>query len=453
MKNTVDNTRDIKVLISQLSAFIKTISEILNNSNTAETARYASYADMARIYNDLANRAKDILNVESIIYTFNLGAIPNRDDTVWPTQKRVLEQVLLSARILLSSVEEGIDFADDEFDNLENFLQFRLRSAIFQKPELEVEIQNAIESLLLGRGLSKGTDYDRESGKVEFSGKEYIPDFIVPKMSLCIEVKLLRENRKSKIIEEISADITAYKKIYNRQLFVVYDLGVIQNELEFKRDIEMSVGVKVIIVKHCILAEAFSVQNHSRSYVESWIDELEYADISTVSRDHRVYLYNAGVMMNGRIYSVDVTPHRVEATPLKDILETDSVDEHYFLRTEDMPRWTYAKGTKREKRQRRDGSQYYFSEGSVQFPESLDKPSRTMLTSESQVGRTSHVVQDPMTGRLRVLTPIECERLNGFPDDWTNTGMPERMRYFCMGNALVVPLVKRIGDALLNAGI
>lgn len=185
----------------------------------------------------------------------------------------------------------------------------------------------------------------------------------------------------------------------------------------------------------------------------NWIDELEYADISTVSRDQRVYLYNAGVMMNGRIYSVDVTPQRVAAIPLKDILETAPVDEHYFLRTEDMPRWTYAKGAKREKRQRRDGSQYYFSEGSVQFPESLNKPSRTMLTSESQVGRTSHAVQDPMTGRLRVLTPIECERLNGFPDNWTDTGMPERMRYFCMGNALVVPLVKRIGGALLSSGI
>ena len=155
-------------------------------------------------------------------------------------------------------------------------------------------------------------------------------------------------------------------------------------------------------------------------------------------------------MMNGRIYSVDVTPQRVEATPLKDILETGPVDEHYFLRTEDMPRWTYAKGAKCEKRQRRDGSQYYFSEGSVQFPEPLGKPSRTMLTSESQVGRTSHVVQDPMTGRLRVLTPVECERLNGFPDDWTDIGMPERMRYFCMGNALVVPLVKRIGRVLLS---
>lgn len=51
-------------------------------------------------------------------------------------------------------------------------------------------------------------------------------------------------------------------------------------------------------------------------------------------------------MMNGRIYSVDVTPQRIEATPLKDMLETGPVDEHYFLRTEDMPRWTYSKGGK-----------------------------------------------------------------------------------------------------------
>ena len=67
---------------------------------------------------------------------------------------------------------------------------------------------------------------------------------------LCIEVKLLQAGRKSKVIEEISADITAYKKMYPHQLFVVYDLGEIQNETEFKRDIEMTDGVKVIIIKH-----------------------------------------------------------------------------------------------------------------------------------------------------------------------------------------------------------
>lgn len=198
-----------------------------------------------------------------------------------------------------------------------------------------------------------------------------------------------------------------------------------------------------------ILARAFPIQDHSRSYTESWVDELEYEDVSAVSKDQRIYLYNAGAMMNGRIYSVDVAPQRITPTPIKDILEQVPVDEHYFLRDEDMPQWIYAKGAKREKRKKRDGSQYYFSEGSVAFPEPLDKPSRTMLTSESQVGRTSHVVQGQATGRLRVLTPVECERLNGFPDGWTDTGMPERMRYFCMGNALVVPLVTRIASALL----
>lgn len=250
MKNSIDKTNEIKVLLSQLKVFCKTVNEILYNTNAVETARYASYADMARTYNDFAERVKAVLNASTMFYTFNLDAIPSWGDTVWPTQKRILEQVLLSARMLMSSLEESVDFVDDEFDNLENFLQSRLRTVIYQRPEKEIDVQNGIESLLLGRGLSKGADYDRESGKFEFSGKEYIPDFIIPKMSLCIEVKLLREGRKSKIIEEISADITAYKKAYQRQLFVVYDLGVIQNEVEFKRDIEMANGVKVIIVKH-----------------------------------------------------------------------------------------------------------------------------------------------------------------------------------------------------------
>lgn len=102
----------------------------------------------------------------------------------------------------------------------------------------------------MGCGLNKGIDYDRETGKFEFSGKEYIPDFIIPKLKLCIEVKLLRENRKSKIVEEMSADITAYSKQYQRHLFIVYDLGAIQNKEEFKRDIENAGDIKVIVVKH-----------------------------------------------------------------------------------------------------------------------------------------------------------------------------------------------------------
>lgn len=229
------------------------------------------------------------------------------------------------------------------------------------------------------------------------------------------------------------------------------------NQTKAFRDLAEMVCVQGIksmhrqVMENGILSKAFPVQGHAQRYVESWVDELEYADIPDVSKKQMVYFYNSGVMMNGRIYSIDVEPQWIASTPLRDVLERTAVDEHYFLRDKDMPQWIYAKGAKHEKRRRRDGSSYYFSEGSVQFPEALEKPSRTMLTSESQVGRSTHVVRDQTTGHLRVLTPLECERLNGFPDGWTNTGMPERMRYFCMGNALVVPLVTRIARVIATS--
>ena len=149
-------------------------------------------------------------------------------------------------------------------------------------------------------------------------------------------------------------------------------------------------------------------------------------------------------MVNGRYYSVESIPVQFPYRPLCSILEDCKPDKRYFLSAVDMERWQYLKGAKHELRHRKNGVPYFFSEGAMAFPDRLDLPSRTMLTSEGTVSRSSHVVVDPQTQRLRTLTPIECERLNGFPDNWT-AGMPERMRYFTMGNALVVPLVKAMG--------
>lgn len=238
-----------------------------------------------------------------------------------------------------------------------------------------------------------------------------------------------------------------------RRTFIV----AYHNETQLFRDLAEGVctrGLKHMhryIMEHSILAKAFPIASHSRTFAESWIDEMTYSDIPDVSRKQTVFLYNSGVMMNGWIYSVDVQPQYEKFIPLGDILEKSPVDRSHYISQTDLPQWRYAKGAKNEHRRRKDGSEYWFSEGNVQFPDPLDKPSRTMLTSETQLGRTSHVVIDQVSGHLRTLTPIECERLNGFPDNWTNTGMPPKMRCFCMGNALVVPLVTRIGMALLNS--
>lgn len=58
------------------------------------------------------------------------------------------------------------------------------------------------------------------------------------------------------------------------------------------------------------------------------------------------------------------------------------------------------------------------------------------------------VVQDH---RIRRLSPLETERLMGFPDDYTNlTGARKTNRYQCMGNSWAVPVVRWIGERLLG---
>lgn len=179
---------------------------------------------------------------------------------------------------------------------------------------------------------------------------------------------------------------------------------------------------------------------------EYTVSKKAYPTLVEVSDNFEVDFYRSGVMSNYGIYTRDVVPVSPQTQiTLRDILEKDVAEEYYKV---DIDKWRYMKGSKHELRTRADGSTYYYSEGAIPFPDILDRPGRTMLTSEGTANRSSHLVEDPQTGRMRVLTPVECERLNGFPDGWTDTGMSQRQRYFTMGNALVVQLIEKMGNAL-----
>lgn len=171
-------------------------------------------------------------------------------------------------------------------------------------------------------------------------------------------------------------------------------------------------------------------------------------DLVEVS-DHFGFAFeNAGFMSGGKITTAKIKEREEESIKLMDILEKEAVAEKYFIPSDKMEKWSYLKGAKKIERTAANGHKYTFSEGPVAFPDPWDRPGRTMLTSESTLNRSTHVVADRKTGSLRLLTPVEAERLQGFEDNWTNTGMPDRMRYFCMGNALVVPMITRMGNVL-----
>ena len=203
------------------------------------------------------------------------------------------------------------------------------------------------------------------------------------------------------------------------------------------------ISADMIIKDGGLMAKAFPIQDMGR-ITETVIG----GDIVDVSDNFAFAFEAAGYMRKGRIYTSKVIEQEEEPIALGKILQKNNVDDKFYITNEKMPKWTYLKGAKKIPRKSADGHEYMFSEGPIAFPDPWDRPGRTMLTSESTLNRSTHVVSDPGTGRLRLLTPVEAERLQGFDDEWTNTGMPDRMRYFCMGNALVVPMITRMGRVL-----
>lgn len=201
-----------------------------------------------------------------------------------------------------------------------------------------------------------------------------------------------------------------------------------------------------VIFEKGLFVQQFPIKSEYQAISESSISE--YKDLKDVSDNFKCQFYNAGVMTNGGIYTVKVKSDYNLIYPLRNIREENPVDEKYFLNDKQIEKFAFLKGSKKIPRVKPNGEPYYYCEGSMPFPDNLDAPARTMLTSESGVSRTTHVIEDFKTKKLRLLTPKECERINGFPDDWTNTGMSDKKRYFMMGNALVVGVIKKIGIEL-----
>lgn len=188
---------------------------------------------------------------------------------------------------------------------------------------------------------------------------------------------------------------------------------------------------------------------------------------------------NTGVMKDGKIYTLKTTPsYDGKIITLGDIMETGDVEESYFipedklyytnpsvthsdeskvrLSKEERQTWQYLKGAKKMPRKAANGHEYMYSEGPIPMIDAEDKPARTMLTSEGGFSRTTHIVKDKKTGRIRLLTATETERIQGFPTNHTKNvlmngevvEMPLNKRRFMMGNALVVNLIKDMEKTL-----
>ena len=208
------------------------------------------------------------------------------------------------------------------------------------------------------------------------------------------------------------------------------------------------------ITKDGIMAKAFPVSTDNVS-IDTFTIHGDLSEISGSFNKGKAHspFKNAGLMMHRTVYTAQTAPaDNGPYVTLGDILVPDSeVAEDFYITDEDVVKWRYAKGGKKEKRvNKTTGFEYNYSEGAMAFPDSIDKPSRTIITGEGGAApsRFKHVILTA-SGRYRRLTPTELERLNMFPDNHT-LGASDTRRAFLMGNALVTGIVERIGVQIIQ---
>jgi DNA (cytosine-5)-methyltransferase 1 len=208
------------------------------------------------------------------------------------------------------------------------------------------------------------------------------------------------------------------------------------------------------LTKKGVFVDAFPIEGEQPMHKEFVIEgsQVEITNKFSANGPTLSPFDNAGVMIDREVTTAHVLPsYDGPHKTLGDVLvDEKDVPEEFFIPESKLKEWQYLKGAKKEERKTASGHVYYYTEGSMTFPDALDRASRTIITGEGGAGasRFKHVVKTP-SSRYRRLVPLELERLDMFPDNHTKLdGVSDGKRAFIAGNALVVGAIQRVGESL-----
>lgn len=209
---------------------------------------------------------------------------------------------------------------------------------------------------------------------------------------------------------------------------------------ELEERLQDGVLAKALPIKDIDTIRSFEIPN----------DPYETTKSFNIGGKRSPFLKN-GIMQDCQVVTADAEAnYDGELGTLGDVIVPASeVPEEFYVADDKLEKWKYLKGSKSEERvNKQTGFAYHYSEGSMAFPDLLTNPSRTILTGEGGSGasRFKHIIE--IEGRFRRLVPDELDQLQGFPKGWTNSGMTDGQRAFCMGNALVVQIPHAIGKEI-----
>ena len=121
------------------------------NGDTPDIGKWGAYKSYARAYNLIAQKYI-VISGDQTINTYKLGLCVRRRIQYGLIQKEVFDMVYADTLILsvtLSAFDTG---EAASISAIQDMLTAHLRQVIFTRPEKESDVQNAIETLLIGRG-------------------------------------------------------------------------------------------------------------------------------------------------------------------------------------------------------------------------------------------------------------------------------------------------------------
>lgn len=147
----------------------------------------------------------------------------------------------------ITDVYEGKNTAQEasELMKIITLAEKKLRQIVRTIPDKEKEVQDKYEDLLIANDI----EYSKEFPHIEYSSKQYVPDFSFSRINLAVEIKLCKNDEKI-LIGQINDDILAYKTQFSNLLFIIYDLGQIRDIETFKRSFESNDDVIIQVIKH-----------------------------------------------------------------------------------------------------------------------------------------------------------------------------------------------------------
>jgi len=204
------------------------------------------------------------------------------------------------------------------------------------------------------------------------------------------------------------------------------------------------------LVSKGVLAKAFpsTTKDKIKIYrVDGTLEQI--SNINHTNKNKSIFL-NCGICEKRKITTINTVPKFFKQKNLGEIIQkSNEIENEFWIKESEVKKWEEVKNGGKKERTSKSGFKYKFSEGKMAFPDKLENPARTIITSEggNTPSRFKHIIFQ--NGRYRRLTPIELERLNLFPDDFTKIeNITNIKRAFLMGNALVIGIVEKIRNQI-----